>query len=113
MRRQGGGHIVSIASTAAKRAWANASAYCASKAGLAAFTHALGVEGRPFHIRTTVIVPGGMRTRFFDRFAEPPDPATLNEPANVARAILFALAQPPGSVVQEILVTPPTESSWP
>ena len=113
MQRQGGGHIVSIASTAGKRVWANASAYCASKAGLAAFTQALGVEGRPFHIKTTVVVPGGMRTRFFDRFDQPPDPANLNDPANVARAIIFALAQPAESAVPEIIITPLTETSWP
>src|SRR4051812_19595255 len=34
MRQQGGGHIVNIVSTAAKRAWANATAYHASKWGL-------------------------------------------------------------------------------
>jgi len=37
MERQGGGHIVNIASTAAKRAWSNASAYHASKVGAAGF----------------------------------------------------------------------------
>lgn len=45
MRAQGGGHIVNIASTAAKRAWANAAAYHASKWGLLGLSHALHVEG--------------------------------------------------------------------
>ena len=46
MRSQGGGHIINVVSTAAKRAWANASAYHASKWGLLGFSHALHVEAR-------------------------------------------------------------------
>lgn len=113
MQRQGGGHFVNVASTAAKRAWANASAYHASKWGLIGFSRALGVEGRPFGIRCTTLVPGGMRTHFFDKLDPPPDVSNLQDPANVARVILFALAQPSPTVVQEVLVTPLTETSWP
>lgn len=115
MQRQNDGHIVNVASTAAVRAWPNASAYCASKWGLVGFTRAVGTEGRPFNIRTTVIIPGGMRTGFFDRPDLPikPDPANLNDPTNVARTIAFVLAQPHASVIQEICVTPLTETSWP
>ena len=43
MKNNGGGHIVNIASTAAKRTWPNASAYHASKWGLLGFCHALSV----------------------------------------------------------------------
>ncbi len=115
MQRQNGGHIVNVASTAAVRAWPNASAYCASKWGLVGFTRAIGTEGRPYNIRATVVIPGGMRTGFFDRPDLPikPDPSNLNDPANVARAIVFALSQPPQSVIQEICLTPLTETSWP
>jgi NAD(P)-dependent dehydrogenase (short-subunit alcohol dehydrogenase family) len=117
MKAQGGGHIVNIASTGALRMWADASAYHASKAGLVAFSRGLGVEGRPHGIRVTTIFPGGMRTHFFDRFAEQgipmPDPEKLQEPAAVAEAIRFVVSAPPGSVVQEMLITPPLESSWP
>jgi len=113
MQKQGGGHIVNVASTAAKRAWANASAYHASKWGLVGLTRALGVEGRPHGINATALVPGGMRTRFFDRLDPPPDPTNLQDPVNVARVILFVLAQPPESAIQEVIVTPLTETSWP
>jgi NAD(P)-dependent dehydrogenase (short-subunit alcohol dehydrogenase family) len=115
MQRQKDGHIVNVASTAAVRAWPNASAYCASKWGLVGFTRAIGTEGRPHGIRATTIIPGGMRTEFFDRPDLPikPDPANLNDPANVARVIALTLAQPSTSVVQEIIVTPFTETSWP
>jgi NAD(P)-dependent dehydrogenase (short-subunit alcohol dehydrogenase family) len=117
MQRQGSGHIVNIASTAATRAWANASAYHASKWGLLGFGRALGVEGRAYGIRVTTVIPGGMRTHFFDRFPEQgiplPDDTNLQDPVNVARAILFAVQLPPGSALQEMIITPLTETSWP
>lgn len=117
MRRQQSGHIVNIASTAAKRAWGNAAAYHASKWGIIGFGRGLGVEGRPDNIRVTTIVPGGMRTHFFDRFEEQgipmPDPDKLQDPANVAATIVFAVKMPAGSVMQEVMVTPLHETSWP
>jgi NAD(P)-dependent dehydrogenase (short-subunit alcohol dehydrogenase family) len=113
MRQQGGGHIVNISSTAGKRAWANASAYHASKWGLIGLTRAVGVEGRPYNIRATLVVPGGMQTAFFDRLEEKPDPRNLQDPGAVAQAILNVLSMPEGSVVQELIVTPLTETSWP
>lgn len=117
MKRQGGGHIVNIASTAATRAWANATAYHASKWGLLGFSRSLGVEGRPYNIRVTTIIPGGMRTHFFDRFLDQgiplPDERNLQDPANVAQVILSAVTLPAGSVVQEVIVTPLNEPSWP
>lgn len=117
MSRQGGGHIINIASTAATRAWANASAYHASKWGLIGFSRGLGVEGREHGIRSTTIIPGGMRTSFFDRFVDQgipmPDEANLQDPANVASVIVFALSMPAETVLQEVIVTPVPESSWP
>ena len=117
MKKQQGGHIINVSSTAAKRAWANASAYHASKWGLIGFSRGLGVEGRPYNIRVTTVVPGGMKTHFFDRFEEEgipmPKEENLQDPANVAEAIVFAARMPAQSVVQEIMVTPLTETSWP
>ncbi len=117
MRRQRSGHIVNIASTAAVRAWGNASAYHASKWGLVGFGRGLGVEGRPDNIKVTTVIPGGMKTHWFDRFPEQgiplPDEANLQEPATVANAILFATQLPPESVLQELILTPVLETSWP
>ena len=96
MRNSGGGHIINVVSTAAKRAWANASAYHASKWGLLGLSQALHVEGRPHNIKVTSLIAGGMQTPFLlDRFPDI-DISTLQEPDSVARkpsAIL--LTQPP------------------
>lgn len=113
MRSQGGGHIINIASTAAKRAWPNASAYHASKWGLLGLSHALHAELRPHHIKVTAVIAGGMRTPFLlDRFPDI-DPATLQDPASVAHAIASLLQMPAESVVAEVTVLPMRESSWP
>jgi NAD(P)-dependent dehydrogenase (short-subunit alcohol dehydrogenase family) len=117
MRQQYSGHIINIASTAATRAWANASAYHASKWGLVGFSRGLGVEGRTDGIHVTTVIPGGMRTHFFDRFTEQgipmPKEHNLQDPANVAEVIVFAAQIPPESALQEVIVTPLTETSWP
>jgi NAD(P)-dependent dehydrogenase (short-subunit alcohol dehydrogenase family) len=113
MKARGGGSIVNITSTAAKRAWSNASAYHASKWGLLGLSHAMHVEGRPHGIKVTAIVSGGMRTPFLlDRFPDL-DPAVLQEPSTVARTVVFALTQPAESVIPELMIMPMRESSWP
>jgi NAD(P)-dependent dehydrogenase (short-subunit alcohol dehydrogenase family) len=113
MRAAGGGAIVNIVSTAAKRAWANASAYHATKWGLLGLSHALHVEGRSCGIVVTAIVAGGMRTPFLlDRFPDL-DLETLQDPRNVAGVVRFVLESPAGTVIPEVMVLPTGETSWP
>ena len=109
------GRIVTVASTLGMRALPEATAYCASKFGVIGFSRALAAElaGR---VGVTTLVPGGMRTAFFDgrdeQYRPGPD-AALNDPADVAAAVCFALDQPPGCEVRELVVAPATEPSWP
>jgi NAD(P)-dependent dehydrogenase (short-subunit alcohol dehydrogenase family) len=113
MKRQGGGHIINIASTAAKRAWPNAAAYHSSKWGLLGFSHALHAELRPYKIKVTAVVAGGMRTPFLlDRFPDI-DVETLQDPMNVARTVHAVLLLPDETVIPEIMVLPMRETSWP
>ena len=113
MKAQGGGQIVNIASTAAKRAWPNAAAYHASKWGLLGLSHALHAELRPHRIKVSAIVAGGMRTPFLlDRFPDI-DPGVLQDPANVAATVRFLLTLPDETVIPEVMVIPMRESSWP
>lgn len=92
---------------------ANASAYHASKWGLLGLSHALHAELRPQDIRVTAVVAGGMRTPFLlDRFPEL-DPDVLQDPADVAQAILGILLLPRTSVVPELTVLPVHETTWP
>jgi NADP-dependent 3-hydroxy acid dehydrogenase YdfG len=113
MKKQGKGQVINIVSTAAKRAWANASAYHASKWGLLGYSHALHVEARPHNIKVTAVVAGGMRTPFLlERFPDL-DPSLLQDPKHVAETVRFILTQPDETVIPEVMVLPMRETSWP
>lgn len=109
------GTVVTVASTLALRGAGDATAYCASKWGIRGFTQALAAEyaGR---VGVTCLIPGGMRTPFFDgrtdQYKPGPD-ADLNDPAATATAVLTALTQPVGSEIRELLVMASGEASWP
>lgn len=109
------GRVVTVASTLGLRALSDATAYCASKFGVVGFSRALAVEtaGR---VGVTMLVPGGMRTSFFDgrdeQYKPGPD-AMLNPPEEVAAAVVFALTRPAGVELRELVVTPSIEPSWP
>ncbi len=112
---QSRGRIVTVASTLGLRALSDATAYCASKFGVVGFTRALSTElaGK---VGVTLLIPGGMRTQFFegrDEQYKPSPQAKLNDPQDVAQAVVFALSQPDGCEVRELLICPSTETSWP
>ena len=113
MIERGGGQILNVASTAAKKGWENAAAYASSKHGLIGLTQVLHAEGRHHGVRVMVVVPGGMRTNFFKALDPPPPPENLQPPETVARSILFMISQPLDSVIHELVVTPITETSYP
>ncbi|GAB3238492.1 SDR family oxidoreductase [Glycomyces halotolerans] len=109
------GTVVTCSSTLGVKAVSDATAYCASKFGIVGFTRALAAEtaGR---VGVTLLVPGGMRTGFFDGRPEqykPGPTAKLNDPRAVARTVVFALDQPPGCEVRELVVCHSEETSWP
>lgn len=109
------GRVVTVASTLGRKAVSDATAYCAAKFGVAGFTRALAAEVAG-SVGVTLLLPGGMRTGFFDGREEryrPGADAALNDPANVAAAVMFALSQPAGCEVRELLICPDRESSYP
>jgi NAD(P)-dependent dehydrogenase (short-subunit alcohol dehydrogenase family) len=113
--KQSHGTVITIASTLGIKAVSDATAYCAAKFGVVGFTRALAAE-LAGQVNVTLIIPGGMRTKFFDdrdeQYKPGPD-AILNDPANVAAAIMFALAQPSGCAVRELVIAAETETSYP
>ena len=109
------GRVVTCASTLGIKAVSDATAYCASKFGVVGFTRALAAETAG-EVGVTLLIPGGMHTHFFDDRPDkykPPTGATLNQPEDVAAAVVFALSQPTGCEVRELVVCCSTEGSWP
>jgi len=115
LERAPNGRIVTVASTLGLRVLGDATAYCASKFGVVGFSRGLALEtaGR---VGVTMLVPGGMRTRFFDGRApqyQPPPDAPLLEAQEVAEAVAFALSRPRGVELRELVVCASEETSWP
>ena len=113
--KQSHGGVVTISSTLGIKTVGDATAYCAAKFGVVGFTRALAAE-LAGQVNVTLVIPGGMRTKFFDERDEqykPGPDAILNDPANVAAAIMFALAQPTGCAVRELVIAAETETSYP
>jgi NAD(P)-dependent dehydrogenase (short-subunit alcohol dehydrogenase family) len=115
LERAENGRVVTVASTLGLRVLSDATAYCASKFGVIGFSRALALEtaGR---IGVTMLVPGGMRTHFFDGrdpAYQPPPEAPLAPPEEVAAAVVFALERPKGIELRELVVCPSEETSWP
>lgn len=91
LRRRGGGWIVNVSSLAGSYPFANGAAYCASKAGLDAFTAALMQEVRFDGIRVSAVAPGSVGTAFAgsdDRHAAAPWKLTADDVAQVVVDLL-------------------------
>jgi len=95
------GHLLLTGSIAGRRAIPG-SLYSATKHAVHAMGESLRQELDGTGVRVTIIAPGVVDTPFFEKV---PLDAPL-EPDDVARAVLFALSQPPHVDVNEILVRP-------
>ena len=63
LKARGGGWIINVSSLAASNPFVGGAAYCASKAGLNAFSEALMQELRHDGIRVSVVMPGSVQHR--------------------------------------------------
>ena len=109
MKEHGRGHIVLMASIAGRQTWVGEPIYIATKWGVVGFGWALRKEAMAHNVRVTMIEPGIVDTPLvreteegrgeLERFA------SLST-ADVARAVAFALSQPEGVAVSELMITP-------
>jgi NADP-dependent 3-hydroxy acid dehydrogenase YdfG len=99
------GHLLLTGSVAGRRALPG-SLYSATKWAVTAMGEAARQELEGTGVRVTLIEPGMVATPFFDN----PVSGAL-EPEDVARAVMFAVSQPPHVDVNEILVRPTDQDS--
>lgn len=104
LRRRGGGTIVNISSLAGRNPFIGGAAYCASKAGLNAFTEALMQELRHENIRVAAIAPGSVATGFSGDASAGAD--WKSAPADVADLVLAILRMDPRSIPSYIELRP-------
>jgi NAD(P)-dependent dehydrogenase (short-subunit alcohol dehydrogenase family) len=105
LRRSGGGWIINIASLAAKNYFPGGAAYCASKAGLVAFSEAVMQEVRYDGIRVSVVMPGSVATHFNGRAPREEDSWKL-APEDVARVVVDLMRHPDRSLPSKVEIRP-------
>ncbi|GLZ56340.1 SDR family oxidoreductase [Actinomycetospora sp. NBRC 106378] len=112
-RAQGSGHVVNVVSTSGLRIVPGQAVYAATKNAVRTLSEALRQEAGP-DLRVTAVSPGMTRTELVDSVPDAGARAAARErmdeigmPADaIARAIAFAIEQPPGVDVGEIVVRP-------
>jgi short-subunit dehydrogenase len=105
LRRSGGGWIINIASLAGRNYFAGGAAYCASKAGLIAFSESVMQEVREHDIRVSVVMPGSVATEFNDHTPGEADAWKLS-PDDVAQVVMDLLAHPARSLPSKVEMRP-------
>jgi NADP-dependent 3-hydroxy acid dehydrogenase YdfG len=95
------GHLLLTSSIAGRRALPG-SLYSATKFAVTAMGEAARLDFNDTGVRVTLIEPGMVDTPFFD---EPP-PLRALESEDVARAVMYAISQPPHVDVNEIMIRP-------
>jgi NADP-dependent 3-hydroxy acid dehydrogenase YdfG len=103
--RETRGHVLLTGSVAGRRALPG-SLYSATKWAVTAIGESLRQEVDGTGIRVTLIEPGMVDTPFFDN-----RPQGALEADDIARAVMFAVGQPPHVDVNEILVRPTSQSA--
>ncbi|MCA1584074.1 MAG: SDR family oxidoreductase [Acidobacteria bacterium] len=104
-KSRGAGWIISVSSLASKNAFAGGAAYCASKAGLNAFSEALMQEVRHDNIRVSYVLPGSVATEFSGR-PEGTGADWKLLPQDVADVIVDLLAHPARSLPSRVEIRP-------
>lgn len=99
------GHLLFTGSVAGRRA-NSGSMYSATKWAVTGMGEAVRQEVSGTGVRVTLIEPGMVDTPFFDT----PKPDALR-PDDIARAVLYAVDQPPHVDVNEVLVRPTSRDS--
>jgi 3-oxoacyl-[acyl-carrier protein] reductase len=113
MKRQGGGRIVILTSTAGQRGEANYSNYAASKGAQIAFTKSLAEELGPSGIAVNAVAPGWVDTEMTaqalgdatqrERIANAIPLRKIAEPADIAAPVVFLCSDWARHITGEIL----------
>ncbi len=101
---QSGGQLFTLGSIAGRIGFPHWSAHSAAKFGVLGFSEAIRAELRQRGIRVTAVIPGAVNTPLWDTVPGVWSRANMLQPADVARAIVRAAAEPPHVSVDEIVL---------
>ncbi|WP_437506124.1 SDR family oxidoreductase [Sorangium sp. So ce1099] len=114
MRRQGGGHIINVASVAGLQGYANEAIYCASKFAQVGLTQALDREFWQENIKVSAVCPGGVETHFAigdGRTAGSERMQGFSTAEDVAEAVVLAALPRDRSRIVQIVMRPMNEAT--
>jgi 3-oxoacyl-[acyl-carrier protein] reductase len=106
MIKQGGGTIINILSTAAKKIFTNSSAYTASKTGLKAYADVLREEVRKYKIKVVNVIPGATETPMWSQEIRKEHSERMMTVDDIARLLVWIFLQKENMVSEEIVVRP-------
>lgn len=114
MKQQKSGQIINVASVAARIVRPGSAVYAATKSAVLMISEGLRQEVKPYGLRTTILSPGAVATELPNSITEPDIAGFIGKfyeeiaiPAeSFARAVAFAISQPPEVDVNEILFRP-------
>ena len=114
MQQQQSGHIINLASVTGIKVFApGGTVYSATKFAVRALTEGLRMELHAANIRCTMISPGAIASELQDGSSDPSSATFVKEfykiaiPADaVARAVLYAIAQPADVEIDEVVLRP-------
>lgn len=108
LKRHGSADLIFMGSETALSGGVKGSIYSACKSALRALARSLRQECAASGVRVGIVNPGMVRTGFFDGLHFGPGEATENAiaPEDVADLILAMLGAPPGTVVDEVNLSP-------
>ncbi len=91
LREAGGGAIINVGSLAGRTPVPGSAVYAASKAGLRAFTYALGMELADSNIKLAVVSPGPIDTGFIMADIDATSDLTFSQPISTAEEVAQAV----------------------
>lgn len=116
MRERKEGHIINVSSIAGHSVFPSGSVYSGTKFAVRAISEGLRMEEASNNIRTTIISPGAIATELLESISdldlksETIEKSKIGiEPANIARAIAFAIEQPADVGINEMIIRPTIE----
>ncbi|GGH83214.1 3-oxoacyl-[acyl-carrier protein] reductase [Pullulanibacillus pueri] len=103
----GKGHILNLISIAGTTALPGGGGYSASKFGVLGLTRVLQTELRQKGVQVTAVLPGAVRSSFWDQIEPKPDLSQMIPTETLAQHLVNIIHQPPGAYVDEVTLMPP------
>ncbi len=108
LKRRPNSHLILMGSESSLRGGPQGTVYCAAKFGMRGLAQALRQDSSHSNVHVSIVLPGMVRTPFFDELSFEPGEKDENavEAEEVAKVVSMMVSSPPGSVIEEVVINP-------